>query len=130
MSTETMTTTAPSTDASRLTDEDTLYEDVEDAIARVVWNCGYGCVSHSETAQQAATEALAAAEPALRARHRAELWAELIAMYEGDAEGFGERASGMSVRLPALISGLKRLAEKDAKAEADATRPVEGRGDR
>ena len=101
------------------TPEDPMREDVARALYDLEYSTGMAPYEklHGYFLQNA-DAAIAAAEPHMRARHRAELFSELIAMYEGDAEGFGDRARGMSVGLFALIGGLKRLAEQDAIATA------------
>lgn len=127
-----MTTTAPSTDAPRLTDGDTLREDVARAIAeewgharaKVTMNPGTPFVVpfHEMT-----TAAIAAAEPHLRARHRAEVFAELIRDYQHYSDIANEHGeAARSIGWHRVLIDLRQRQE----VEADATRPVEGRADR
>lgn len=140
---ELATTTTPSTVAPHLTraltdymaltaPEDPMREDVARAI-HDAWNISgipydseyiKGNVFRGGKLEDQADAAIAAAEPHLRARHRAELLAEL-------AEAADRDPLDLLLNIPNGISAINAgaVTAEWLRLQADATRPVEGRGE-
>lgn len=136
MTTETMTHSLTDSEAEYMAltapVDDEILADVEQAISSAVWNCGYGCITHTDAARLAAHDAIAAVEPHMRAKHRAELFAELIEAAKTEATALSHiRELSPNVEWRETIQqeeALERAAEwlEDCQeAEAEATRPVD-----